>query len=65
MAKYIIDSEKSLYKHFEELKKMFDKDKYLRVDVKTGKQRTNLQNSSMHLWWQWVADTLQEKGLTV
>jgi len=63
-VKDIIDSERSLYRHFEELKKMFDKDKYLRVDVKTGKQRTNTQNASLNLWCGWVAEALREKGLT-
>lgn len=60
----IVNSEKSLYELFDTLKKQYDKDKYLRVDVKTGKQRTSTQNASMHLWWQWVAETLQERGLT-
>ena len=62
--KLIINTQKGLYDHIEYLRKQFEEHKYLRVDVKTGKQRTNLQNSSMHLYWQWVSDTLQERGLT-
>lgn len=62
--KLIINTQKGLYDHIEYLRKEFEEHKYLRVDVKTGKQRTNLQNASLNLWCGWVADVLQEKGLT-
>ena len=64
MTKAVINSQKALYDHIEDLRSQFDKHKYLRVDVKTGKQRSNLQNASLNLWCGWVADTLQEQGLT-
>ena len=59
-----INSQKALYDHIEYLRKEFDEHKYLRVDVKTGKQRTGTQNAALNLWCKWVADTLREKGLT-
>jgi hypothetical protein len=62
--KDIINCEKALYDHIDYLRKQFDKHKYLRVDVKSGKQRTNLQNASLHLYCQQVADTLNDNGIT-
>jgi len=59
-----IDSQKKLYDYIEYIRKEFDEHKYLRVDTKTGKQRTNTQNASLNLWCGWVAEVLQEKGLT-
>lgn len=62
--KTIINSEKSLYDHIEQLRTEFKEHKYLRVDVKTGKQRTNLQNASLHLYCELVANELSRLGIT-
>lgn len=60
----IINSQKSLYEHIERVIKAFNKDKYLRVDVKTGKQRTSKMNRSLHLYCKIIAEELRERGIT-
>ena len=62
--KATINSERALYKHIEQLRKAFDKHKYIRADFKTGKQRTSLQNRSLHLYCEMVASELNERGIT-
>lgn len=62
--KTIINSEKGLYDHIEYLRAQYKKDKYLRVDVKTGKQRTNTQNACLHLFCQQVSGELGDRGIT-
>lgn len=62
--KTIVNSEKSFFDHIVKLRKDFDKHKYLRIDVKSGKQRTNLQNACLHLYCQQVADILNDRGIT-
>ena len=62
--KTIINSEKSLYDHIDYLRSEFKKYKYLRIDTKTGKQRTNLQNACLHLYCQQIADELTDRGVT-
>jgi len=60
----IINSEKKLYDHIEYLRTQFKEHGYLRTDTKTGKQRTNLQNASLHLYCEQIAGILKEKGIT-
>lgn len=58
-----IDSQKKLYDHIEYLRKEFDEHRYLRVDVKTGKQRTNTQNAALHVYCEMIAEELRERGI--
>lgn len=62
--KLIINSEKSFFDCVEILDKAFNEHKYLRLDIKTGMQRTNLQNASLHLYCEQVAQVLNDYGLT-
>ncbi len=62
MSEVVINSQQSLDAYIEHLKGQFDKHKYLRVDVKTGMQRTPTQNRSMHLYFQHTADSLNNAG---
>lgn len=62
MSEIIINSQASLYDHIDKLRLAFDKDKYLRLTVKTGKQRTLTQNACLHLYCQQVADALNSAG---
>lgn len=59
-----INCEKALYDYIEYLREQYKKHKYLRVDVKTGKQRTNTQNACLHLYCQQIADELGDRGIT-
>lgn len=58
----VINSQQSLDAYIEHLRGQFDKHKYLRVDVKTGKQRTLTQNASMHLYCTHLAIALNDAG---
>ena len=62
--KVVINSEKALYDHIDYLRSQFKEYKYLRVDVKTGKQRTPTQNKCVHLYCEQVAQELTSKGIT-
>jgi len=62
--KAIINSQQSLDSYINHLKNEFDKHKYLRLDMKTGKQRTNLQNASLHKYCDQVAECLNDAGIT-
>lgn len=59
-----IDSNQSLDSYIEYLRSQFEIHKYLRIDMKTGKQRTNLQNASLHKFCDDVAKDLNEEGIT-
>ena len=59
----VINSQQSLDAYIEHLRGQFDKHKYLRVDVKTGKQRTLTQNASMQLYCTQMAAALNDAGL--
>ena len=69
MTAFIINSEESLQRTLGELRTMFGKHKYLRLNVKTGKDRTGSQNSIFHAWMGQLArelpqsDTLGWKSL--
>jgi hypothetical protein len=63
MAEQIINSEQAFNAYLEHLKAQWDKHHYLRVDLKTGKQRTLTQNRCLHLYCQQLADALNEAGL--
>ena len=63
MSEVVINSQQSLDAYIEHLKAQFDKHKYLRVDVKTGMQRTPTQNASMQLYCTQMATALNDAGL--
>lgn len=59
----IVNSEQSLNSYIEYLKIQFDKNKYLRVKLSTGKQRTMTQNRALHLFCGMLAESLNDAGL--
>ena len=62
MTEQIINSRKSLeaYKVF--LDAQFEEHKYLRLSLKTGKQRTLTQNASLHLFCTQLSEALNDAG---
>lgn len=45
-----------------QMEKLYDEHKYLRLTVKTGKQRTNKQNRSLHLYLGMLSEQLNNAG---
>ena len=59
----IINSNHSKELFLKQMEKLYDEHKYLRVALKTGKQRTFTQNAALHVYLQLLADELNEAGL--
>ncbi len=62
MSEQIINSKQSLDAYIEHLRNQYDKHKYLRTNMKTGKQRTLTQNNAMHKYCDMVAEALNDGG---
>lgn len=62
MSEQIINSEQALESQIANMRAQYAKHKYLRVDVKTGKQRTSTQNRALHKWCAMVAVALNDAG---
>ncbi len=58
----IINSAHSKELFIAQMSKLYDEHKYLRLTIKTGKQRSNLQNSSLHLYLSHLAEALNDAG---
>ena len=58
----IINSAHSKELFIRQMSKLYDDHKYLRVTMKTGKQRTGLQNRSLHLYLGMLAEALNDAG---
>lgn len=63
MAEQIINSKPALDAYIDHLKSQWGKHKHIRVDMKTGKQRSLTQNKCLHLYCQQLADALNDAGL--
>jgi regulator of sigma D len=63
MSEDVINSKQSLDAYVNHIKAQFEAHKYLRVDLKTGKQRTQTQNKALHKYCQMLADKLNDAGL--
>jgi len=63
MSESIINSKQSLDGYIDHLRAQFEKHKYLRVKLKTGKQRTLTQNAALHKYCTQLADALNDAGL--
>jgi protoheme ferro-lyase len=59
----IVNSRDSLELHIKEVRDTWEFQKWLMVQVSTEKQRSQLQNNSMHLWFEWVAKELNDRGI--
>ncbi len=61
-SQIIINSAHSKKMIIAQMYKLYDEHKYLRLTIKTGKQRSNLQNSSVHLYLSHLAEALNDAG---
>ena len=59
----IVNSEHSKALFMAQISKLYDDHKYLRLTVKTGKQRTQTQNATLHLYLGFLAEALNDAGL--
>lgn len=59
----IINSAHSKELFLRQMEKLYDEHKYLRLTIKTGKQRTNLQNAALHKYLSLLAEELNNAGL--
>ena len=62
MSEVIINDIKTLNNYKAFLDAQFEKHKYLRLSLKTGKQRSGLQNKSLHVFCDQVAEKLNDAG---
>ena len=62
MTEQIINSQQSLDAYKKYLDTQFENHKYLRLTVKTGKQRSLSQNAALHLFCEHVAVALNDAG---
>lgn len=62
---WTVNSEQSKRAFIAHIESEFEKHKYLTVKVKVGKQATDTQLSSMHLFIRHVVAQLNERGITV
>lgn len=58
----IINSAHSKELFIAQMSKLYDEHKYLRLTIKTGKQRSNLQNRSLHLYLSHLSEALNDAG---
>lgn len=59
----VVNSEVALAEMHRELDRLFEKHKYVEVQWTIGSQRTLTQNRALHMWFQWLAETLNDAGL--
>lgn len=57
----IINSDKTLLSTVDNIKNLYDKHKFLRITIKTGKDRSLDYNSLSHVWYSDIADQLKDE----
>ena len=62
MADTLINNEKALNDYIGFLRSKFEKDKAIKVSVKSAKTRTPTQNRSLHLFCKQLSDVLNDAG---
>ncbi len=60
MSQTVINSEMSLSKFLGDIREMWREHKYLRVSVKTGKDRSLDQNALSHCWYEQISRELRQ-----
>jgi hypothetical protein len=63
VSEQVINSKPAFDAYIIHLRHQFDKHRYLRVDMKTGKQRSLTENRCLHLYCTQLADALNDAGL--
>ncbi|MEY8205935.1 MAG: hypothetical protein RPR40_12810 [Bermanella sp.] len=61
--KWTVNSEQSKADFMQHVSDMYDHHKYLTIDVKKGKPRTQKQNNALHKYLEQLSDALNEAGL--
>ena len=59
----LINSDQSLQEAIKEITDAYQNDRYLKVKVSTGKQRTLTQNGALHLYCRMVSDAMNDAGI--
>ncbi len=59
---WIVNSDHTLKLFKKHVDELYEKDKYIMLQWKTGKQRSLKQNSALHVWCQQVSDALNDSG---
>lgn len=62
--KFIINSDRSKFEFMQKMSDLYDQKKYLTIEVKTGKPRTNLQNASIRRYWDLMANAMNDAGFS-
>jgi nicotinamide mononucleotide adenylyltransferase len=62
---WIVNTEHKLENVKKHIEEAWQKDRYLVITCKTGKQRSIRQNSALHLWCEQIAAELNERHLDV
>ena len=62
MDEVIINSQKAKEEIHQIIDALWQEHRYLRVEIKTGKQRTDLQNRSLHLYFRLCSAALNAAG---
>lgn len=62
--KFTINSDRSKFEVIQAVCDLYDQNKYLTIEVKVGKPRTNLQNASIRLYWSLMADAMNDAGFS-
>lgn len=60
---WIVNSDEKLENYIAELRDQYKQHKYLRCQVKTGKQRSDVQNNALHKYCEMLAESLNSAGL--
>tara|TARA_Y100000310_G_scaffold191453_1_gene191440 strand:+ start:2996 stop:3433 length:438 start_codon:yes stop_codon:yes gene_type:complete len=60
-----INSKQNLELFIQQLREKWESNKWLQVQITTEKQRSQLQNRSLHLWAAMYASELNDRGLDV
>ena len=60
MSVYTINSDNSLQSFIGDIRSMFAKDKFIKVNVKTGKVRSLDQNAISHAWYEQLAREIKD-----
>lgn len=61
----IVNSEDKLNHLLTELANLWNEHKFISVQVKTGKTRTQKQNAALHVYLRMLADELNNQGITI
>lgn len=65
MDDLIANSKYSLETAHQILDEMWEKHKYLRINIKTGKQRSLTMNRCLHLYLKMLADEMNKRGIEI